>query len=391
LTALFACAIRSLKLKREIQTSRQKAAGPPSFFPKIDSLKKFELVLEDGSSYQGFSFGEEKSVAGEVVFNTGMVGYYESLTDPSYKGQILTFTYPLIGNYGVPGFKREGHLPKHFESDRIHVTALIVSDYSFFHNHWNAERSLAGWLIEQNVPALFGIDTRALTKRLREKGTMLGKIVFGEDISFYDPNKDNLVKQVTVKEPAVYNEKGKRTVVVIDCGVKFNIIRSLVKRDFRVFRVPYDFDFFASDFDAVVVSNGPGDPKMCTETVAHVKRCLEDDIPVLGICLGNQILALAAGADTFKLKYGHRSQNQPCLEEGTKRCFITSQNHGYAVKTDTLPEGWKSWFKNVNDGTNEGIRHVSRPFMSVQFHPEHAPGPVDTDFLFDEFLRALDR
>ena len=331
----------------------------------------------------------EKSVSGEVVFNTGMVGYYESLTDPSYKGQILTFTYPLIGNYGVPGDEQENGLSKHFESDRIHVSGLIVSDYSFFHNHWNAERSLSDWLIGQEIPALFGIDTRALTKRLREKGTMLGKIVFDEDVPFYDPGQDNLVKQVSIKEPVIYNSKGRKRIVVVDCGVKYNIIRSLIRRDCSVLRVPCDFDFFQSEFDAVLVSNGPGDPKMCLETVANVKRCFEENIPTLGICLGNQIMALAAGAETFKLKYGHRSQTQPGLEEGTKSCYITSQNHGYAVETESLPADWKPWFRNVNDGTNEGIRHVSRPFMSVQFHPEHRPGPVDTDFLFDEFLGAL--
>ncbi|MGD2295096.1 MAG: glutamine-hydrolyzing carbamoyl-phosphate synthase small subunit [Candidatus Aminicenantes bacterium] len=354
-------------------------------------MKKYDLVLEDGSVFQGFSFGAEQSVSGEVVFNTGMVGYCESLTDASYKGQILVFTYPLIGNYGVPGDGKENDLPKHFESDRIHASALIVSDYSLFHNHWNAERNLSDWLKGQGVPALSGIDTRALTKRLREKGTLLGKIVFDEDVDFYDPNKDNLVKQVSIVEPIVYNDKGKRSVVVIDCGVKNNIIRSLLRRDCRVLRVPCDYDFLHSEYDAVLISNGPGDPKRCLETVANVKKCLADTIPTFGICLGNQILALAAGANTFKLKYGHRSQNQPCLEKGTKRCYITSQNHGYAVDTETLPESWKPWFQNVNDGTNEGIRHKSKPFMSIQFHPEHTPGPVDTDFLFDDFLKTLDK
>jgi carbamoyl-phosphate synthase small subunit len=218
---------------------------------------------------------------------------------------------------------------------------------------------------------------------------MLGKIVFDKNVDFYDPSKTNLVKEVSIKKPIIYNTDGKKKVILVDCGVKYNIIRSLIRRDCCVIRVPCDLDFFQYDFDAVVLSNGPGDPKMCLETIANVKKCIELNIPTLGICLGNQILALAAGADTFKLKYGHRSQNQPSLEVGTKRCYITSQNHGYAVDTKTLPKAWTPWFQNVNDGTNEGIRHKTKPCMSVQFHPEHTPGPIDTDFLFDDFLKIV--
>ncbi len=347
------------------------------------------LVLEDGTEYRGYSFGAESSAAGEVVFNTGMVGYVESLTDPSYTGQILTLTYPLIGNYGVPGKTTEHGLPGSFESERIHITALIVSDYSRDYSHWNAQRSLADWLKSENIPALTGIDTRALTKRLREKGAMLGKVVFREDVEFYDPNQENLITRVSIKEPKVYNEKGGPGILVIDCGAKSTIMRSLIRTGCRVLRVPCDFDFSDLNFDGVLISNGPGDPKMCSDTVASVKKCLDQEVPTFGICLGNQILALAAGADTYKLKYGHRSQNQPCLQEGTKRCYITSQNHGYAVDTASLPEGWEPWFTNVNDDTNEGIRHVEKPFMSVQFHPEHTPGPVDTAFLFDLFLEKI--
>jgi len=352
-------------------------------------VKKTALILEDGTQYDGYSFGQEKSVSGEVVFNTGMVGYYESLTDPSYKGQILVLTYPLIGNYGVPGAETEDNLPKHFESDKIQISALIVSDYSLSHDHWNAILSLSEWLKEYDIPALHGVDTRALTKRLRERGTMLGKICFDKDVEFYDPNKDDLVHQVSIKEPMTYNEKGRAKIVVVDCGVKFSILKSLMKRDCCLIRVPCDYDFFDHSFDAVVISNGPGDPKMCKETIENTKICLEREIPTFGICLGNQIMALAAGADTYKLKYGHRSQNQPCLQLGTKRCFITSQNHGYAVETKTLPKGWEPWFVNINDQTNEGIRHRTKPFMSVQFHPEHSPGPVDTEFLFDTFLEMI--
>ena len=349
------------------------------------------LILEDGTEFRGFSFGAEQSVAGEVVFNTGMVGYVETLTDPSYTGQILTLTYPLIGNYGVPGPEVRDGLPLHFESERIHITALIVSDYSQDYSHWNAVRSLSDWLRSENIPALTGIDTRALTKRLREKGTMLGKVVFRDDVPFYDPNRENLIRRVTTPEPVVYNPEGGPSLVLIDCGAKANIIRSLIERGCKVTRVPCDYDFFDLDFQGVVISNGPGDPKMCQKTLASVARCLEQVIPTFGICLGNQILALAAGGDTFKLKYGHRSQNQPCLLEGGKRCYITSQNHGYAVDTASLPEGWEPWFHNINDDTNEGIRYASGPFMSVQFHPEHTPGPVDTGFLFDLFLEVIKR
>jgi len=354
-------------------------------------MKEASLLLEDGTKYRGISFGSEKSISGEVVFNTGMVGYYESLTDPSYLGQILTLTYPLVGNYGVPGDDVESEISKYFESDKIHATALVVADYSYSHNHWDATRSLSDWLRQQDIPAIHRIDTRALTKRLREKGTMLGKIVFAEDIEYYDPNRVNLIEKVTLEQPIVYNENGKWKIVVIDCGIKYNIIRSLIKRDCCVTRVPCNYDFFEHTFDGVVISNGPGDPKMCPDTVALIRKCFEKTVPTFGICLGNQLMALAAGATTFKLKYGHRSQNQPCLRVGTKRCFITSQNHGFAVETESLPLDWEPWFTNVNDNSNEGIKHKRLPFMSVQFHPEHCPGPVDTSFLFDEFLELLRR
>ncbi len=343
------------------------------------------MILEDGSVFEGISFGFEESVAGEVVFNTGMVGYLESLTDPSYRGQILVLTYPLIGNYGV------SKLSNSFESDRIQVSGLIVSDYSYDYSHWSAIRSLSDWLSEEKVPALTGIDCRALTKRLREEGVMLGKIVFGEDaLPFEDPNRRNLIKEVSIKRPILY-KRGKTKIALIDCGVKNNIIRSLLGRGVSVIRFPYDYNIFNSkySFDAIVISNGPGDPKLATRTIEIVRKALYYPFPILGICLGNQILTLAAGGDTYKLKYGHRSQNQPCLLLNSKRCYITSQNHGYAVKEESLPKGWYPWFRNANDFTNEGIRHSKRPFMAVQFHPEAAPGPTDTGFLFDEFLSLI--
>jgi len=350
---------------------------------------KAKLELEDGSVFHGFSFGAAKSVAGEVVFNTSMVGYPESLTDPSYYGQILVLTYPLIGNYGVPESKVIDNLEKHFESERVQILGLIVSEYSFEYSHWNACMSLGDWLSVHGVPALYGIDTRMLTKRLRDEGTMLGRIVFFTDeLKFYDPNKINLVEKVSTSQPVEYGN-GDKTVILMDCGCKNNIIRSLLNLNLKVKRVPWNYDFSQEEFDGVIISNGPGDPKMCRETVEIVRKVLDRNVPTFGICMGNQILALAAGANTYKLKFGHRSQNQPCIEVGTKRCYITSQNHGFAVDGRTLPSGWEPWFVNANDGTNEGIRHTSKPFMSVQFHPEATPGPVDTAILFSDFYRML--
>jgi len=348
-----------------------------------------KLVLEDGSVFEGYSFGSKKTMNGEVVFNTGMVGYPESLTDPSYNGQILVLTYPLIGNYGVPLDEREDNLLKYFESDRIQVQGLIISDYSDEYSHWNAKKSLSEWMKEHTVPGIYGIDTRELTKKLRKKGTLLGKIVYDkENISFEDPNQRNLAAEVSIKKPIVY-KKGKKRVVIVDCGTKNNIIRAFLRRNFTVIRVPCDYNFLKEKADGVIISNGPGDPKKCNETIENVRMALSKNMPLLGICLGSQILGLAAGADTYKLKYGHRSQNQPCMEVGTNRCFITSQNHGYAVDSDTLPEDWREWFYNNNDMTNEGIIHISKPFFGTQFHPEASPGPDDTEFLFDMFIRSM--
>ena len=348
-----------------------------------------KLLLEDGSVFKGNSFGSKRNVSGEVVFSTGMLGYPESLTDPSYRGQILVLTYPLIGNYGVPGNEREDNLHKYFESDRIQVKGLIISDCSEDYSHWNAKKSLSDWLKEHNVPGMNGVDTRELTKRLRDQGTMLGKIVCGKDnIPFEDPNKRNLVAEVSVQEPVIY-ENGKIKVVLVDCGVKNSIIRAFLRREITVIRIPWDYDFLSERADGVIISNGPGDPRKCEKTIENVKRALSKNIPILGICLGSQILGIAAGASTYKLKYGHRSQNQPCVEVGTKRCYITTQNHGYAVDSDTLTEDWREWFFNNNDKTNEGIIHMSRPFFGTQFHPEASPGPDDTEFLFDMFLRAI--
>jgi carbamoyl-phosphate synthase small subunit len=354
-------------------------------------IKKVKLVLENGQEFEGFSFGAEHSVSGELVFSTGMVGYPESLTDPSYKGQILALTYPLIGNYGVPSKEGLNGLLKNFESDKIQAQALIVSDYSFHHSHWNASQSLADWLKEENIPGVCGIDTRKLTKILRENGSMLAKIIFDcKEPEFYDPNVVDLVRQVSVHKPIAYNEKpGQKKVVLLDCGVKNNIIHNLIKRDLTVMRVPYNYDFMTSNFDGLFISNGPGNPKICAQTIYNIGRAMKHDIPTFGICLGNQLLALAAGFETYKLKYGHRSQNQPCTLVGTKRCFITTQNHGFAVDASSISGEWKEYFVNANDGTNEGLIHKTKPFRSVQFHPESAPGPLDTEFLFDEFVKMM--
>jgi len=351
--------------------------------------KNVRLILEDGSEFTGRSFGSEKAVSGEVVFNTAMTGYPESLTDPSYKGQILVLTYPLIGNYGVPADVEEDKMFKFYESYALHITGLIVSDYSFEYSHWNASISLADWLKKYNVPGIYGIDTRELTKIIREKGAMLGKIMFGnDDPGFYDPNKDNLVDMVSIKQKEIYG-KGENRILLIDCGVKYNIIRNLLKRDTTVIRVPWDYDFSREEYDGLFITNGPGDPKLCTATIDYLRKALTDDKPIFGICLGNQLLGLAAGADTYKLKYGHRSHNQPALMAGTNRAYITSQNHGYAINNDTLTDEWEPYFINLNDNTNEGMKHRSKPFFSTQFHPEHSSGPTDTEFLFDEFIERV--
>jgi carbamoyl-phosphate synthase small subunit len=355
------------------------------------SHKKNCLILEDGSRFTGYSFGAAAPASGEVVFSTAMTGYPESLTDPSYSGQILVITYPLVGNYGVPRAEAEGGVPLFFESDRIHVKALIVSDYSFEYSHWNAAQSLDSWLKEHGVPGVYGVDTREVTKVIRERGVMLGKVAVeggGEPAEFFDPNRENLVEQVSTKAVQTFGS-GRYRVALVDCGCKYNIIRCLLRRGAAVTLVPWDYDFTALDYDGAVISNGPGDPQLCGATIANIKKGMAAGKPIFGVCMGNHLLALAAGATTYKLKYGHRSHNQPALKVGTSTAVITSQNHGYAVDTATLEEGWAPYFVNLNDGTNEGIRHASKPFFSVQFHPEASSGPVDTEFLFDDFMESI--
>lgn len=359
-------------------------------------LTKSKLILKNGLEFQGYSFGYRNTAHGEVVFNTAMVGYPESLTDPSYSGQILCVTYPIIGNYGVPAEIKENGISKFYESDKIHARALIISDYSFDYSHWEAVKSLDEWLKEEKIPGIFGVDTRELTKILREEGAMLGKIVpEGMDGSFEipDPNLQNQVDIVSCKEVIDYGAPAgapaAKKVVLVDCGVKNNILRCLLSRHIHLVRVPWNYDFNTMDYDGLFISNGPGNPDLCQVAVDHIKVAMEKGKPIFGICMGNQLLSKAAGAKIFKLKYGHRSHNQPVRLIGTNRCFITSQNHGFAVDHTTLGPDWEPLFENMNDGTNEGIRHKSKPFFSAQFHPEASSGPTDTEFLFDEFLKLL--
>ena len=382
-------------------------------------MRNVTLILDDGSRFSGKSFGYEKPVAGEVVFNTAMTGYPESLTDPSYAGQLMTLTYPLAGNYGVPPFTvGPNGLAVFMESGKIHAEALIVSDYSYEYSHWNAVESLGDWLKREQVPGITGIDTRELTKVLREHGVMMGKIVFddaeSEGLETESYGNINFVDRVSCKEITAYLPDGAsrvfptgisreqlnsglsdfdahlKRVLLVDCGVKANIIRCLLKRGVAVVRVPWNYDFNGLDFDGLFISNGPGDPDTCDAAVQNIRKAMKDErLPIFGICMGNQLLSKAGGARIYKLKYGHRSHNQPVRMVGTERCFITSQNHGYAVDSDTLGADWEPLFINMNDGSNEGIRHKTNPWFSAQFHPEAAGGPTDTEFLFDEFVNLL--
>jgi carbamoyl-phosphate synthase small subunit len=397
--------------------------------------KKAVLVLEDGSEFPGRSFGADESARGEVVFSTGLTGYPQSLSDPSYKGQILVSTYPTQGNYGIPlrsaksaakGKKAktltmetdEQGIPLWFESQALQTAGLVVADYAEVPSHWNSGVSLGEWLKEAGVPGITGIDTRALTKRLREHGTMKGKIIIGKDtkdeiLRFGEEEAFSPVPEVSPKEVHIYQGTAEEnssdgtpkkcpTIVLLDCGAKANILRCLLSHNVQVICVPWDFDISSIDYDGLFLSNGPGDPKSCGKTRAGLRKALSKGKPIFGVCLGVQLLALAAGGDTYKLPYGHRSQNQPCLElpphshsdlaaarEAGLRCYITSQNHGYAVRADSLPRGWEPWFINANDGTIEGIRHSKKPFSAVQFHPEGCPGPRDTEFLIDNFIKEV--
>lgn len=364
---------------RHTTSSKNTHKGHPErgdFFSKKPGV----LTLSDGMTFEGsMPHWQTGPYVGEVVFNTGMTGYVESLTDPSYAGQILTFTYPLIGNYGVD--ETSGESPK------IQASGVIVSEATLQWSHERSTKSLLEWLHEQQIPILMGVDTRSLTKYLRTRGTMGGAIA-----STNTPVSQIKLSQkyVTIPEPIEYgSEDAKKTVVLVDCGEKENILRSLLSFNVRVRRVPANYDYSKEPYDGVFLSNGPGDPTEYPETIAVAKKAMDAGKPVFGICLGSQIMALAAGAKTYKLKFGHRGHNQPCLESSTNKGYITSQNHGYAVDEASLPFGWEVTFKNLNDGSVEGIAHKTKPFFSVQFHPEACPGPTDTAWLFERFYESL--
>ena len=365
--------------------------------------KRAVLILEDGTELEGHSFGAEKDVAGEVVFSTGMTGYPEALTDPSFRGQVLVLTYPIVGSYGVPDRAKLDALglPAFFESSRIQVDGLVVQDYAGAYSHWNAASSLGEWLKESNVPGIAGVDTRLLTSRIRDRGAMLGKIIFdgGSPVAkgpFADPNARNLVDEVSSRTVRTYGKGNPIKVLAVDCGIKANIIRNLVARGMEVKVVPWDHDLASERawYQGLFISNGPGDPARCTTLIDNLRAAMAAPgpaKPIFGICLGNQLLSLAAGAKTYKLPYGNRGQNQPVVHNATGHAFITPQNHGFAVDTATLPASWAPLFTNANDGSNEGIAHKTLPYFTAQFHPEAAGGPDDTQFLFDAFAQTIQR
>lgn len=342
--------------------------------------KPGKLILENGKEFEGLiPVWQKDSEPAEVVFNTGMTGYVESLTDPSYANQILVFTYPLIGNYGVH--------KKRWESERIYAKGVVVAEQVSDWSHPGSDRSFLAWLSEQKVPIISDVDTRELTHLLRSGGVLNGFISSQAQTGSFNPDKP----LVTTDKPKLYKTDGAdKTIVLLDCGAKENIVRSLQARKLNVLRVPYDYDFSDEDYDGVMLSNGPGDPTDYNAAINTVKKLIEGKKPVFGICLGSQLMSLAAGAKTYKLKFGHRGHNQPCMDMKTKHCYITSQNHGYAVDAKTLPRDWEIYFSNLNDGSVEGIIHKSKPFFSVQFHPEASPGPTDTEFLFDKFKSMLE-
>jgi carbamoyl-phosphate synthase small subunit len=364
-----------------------------------------KLILEDGTVFDGIGFGYPSEIAGEVVFNTGMVGYTETLTDPSYRGQLLCLTYPLVGNYGVPSYdiKDEYGLPKFFESDRIQVKGVVIHDLSDIASHWSCIKTLDQWLYEEKVPGIYNIDTRELTKKLRVHGVMMGAIIVSKNVINESLLRKllasaryeglNFMPEVSTNRAQEYGDKSKDCVVVLDTGVKYSIIRNIIRTGYRVVRLPWHATYeqtMSYNPKGVVISNGPGDPKVCSNTIKTASKLINTSTPTLGICLGNQILALAGGADTYKLRFGHRGQNKPCVDMRNNQVYVTSQNHGYGVDPKSLAKtGFKVWFSNADDNTVEGFEHTSKPIIAVQFHPEASPGPYDCMFVFDRFREII--
>lgn len=339
------------------------------------------LTLENGTVFTGkLLVAPQEQIFGEVVFTTGMTGYGESITDPSYSGQIIVFTYPLIGNYGVP--------PQEFwESNKIHLRGVVINETTDNWSHYQGIQSLKEWLEAQKIFLLTEVDTRALTKVLRTRGTMTGAIGKAP-LEKSDFTPQDFFSFVSIKKPETYGS-GKKRIILVDCGMKQNILRSLLSYGVEVTRVPHDFDYSEMDYDGVFLSNGPGDPVAYKATIEILKKAMKKKKPIYGICLGSQLMALASGAKTYRLPFGHRGHNQPCIHLETNKCYITSQNHGYAVDSDTLQKGWKVTFRNLNDNSVEGIAHEELPFAAVQFHPEACPGPTDTRWFFERFIACL--
>ena len=348
------------------------------------------LHLEDGDRIDGEQFGFDGIGEGEVVFSTGMTGYPQSLTDPSFAGQILVFTFPLIGNYGIPKpIHQDVHLMANMESEKSWVRGIVVSSRLETPSHYQMHESLSEWLKGQRVPGIAHVDTRALTQKIREKGCMRGIISTQKTVVFSRPVKEHLVSQVSCTDVLRHipkNPNGKK-IVLIDCGVKHGILRELLSNGYEIIRIPWNADplIYGKSVDGVFCSNGPGDPKDCTETIKNIQNVVSAGIPFIGVCLGHQLLALASGADTYKLPYGHRGINQPCQDVTTKKAYITSQNHGYAVDRKTIQPGYTEWFLNLNDDTNEGLINKRKKIWSTQFHPEGKPGPFDTNWIFKLF------
>ncbi len=368
---------------------------------------KARLLLDDGSSFSGIGFGYPRDTAGEVVFNTGMVGYIETLSDPSYRGQIICMTYPLIGNYGVPSKKiQDSHgLPKYFESDKIQAKGMLINNLSSVASHWACIKTLDQWLYEERIPGMYGIDTRELTKKLRVRGVMMGALSVSKNritdesillqlIDNENYEGRNFMEEVSVPGARHYRAAVDRCIVILDTGTKYSIIRNVLNAGYSAVILPWDSTFeqiMKYSPAGVVISNGPGNPTYCVETIKTAAKLIDTSTPTLGICLGNQILALAAGANTFKLKFGHRAQNKPCKDLNSGQTYITTQNHGYGINPESLKgTGFRTWFSNIDDTSVEGIQHEKKPILAVQFHPEASPGPYDCEFVFDKFRELIE-